>query len=165
MQTEVGAKGKIDWGKLVISLLLPLLVGLISSFFTRRAGAIYQELTLPAFAPPGWVFAPVWTVLYLLMGWASYRIWRQGLAKPEVRQALTFYLVQLFFNFLWSVLFFGLQWRGVAFLEILVLLVLIVITTLQFWKIDKTAGYLMIPYLIWVAFATVLNFAVWQLNP
>jgi translocator protein len=118
----------------------------------------------PSFAPPSWVFGPVWTTLYLMTGVASWLVWREGLAKPEVRSALMVYGVQLGFNLAWSWLFFGLQRPLLALLDIVILLVLIGVTMLRFAAVSRWAAWLMVPYLAWVAFATVLNGGFWWLN-
>lgn len=149
---------------LIIAILIPLAVGFLSSFLSRSGMEAYQSLIKPAFSPPGWIFAPVWTVLYILMGIASYRIWRLGPENPEVRSALKSYAMQLALNFLWSILFFGLGLRFLAFIDIILLLIFILITTIQFYRLDKPAAYLMIPYILWVSFAAVLNYTIWQLN-
>lgn len=156
--------GKINWLALIISILIPLTVGFLSSYFIKDSYQTFQELTKPSFAPPASVFGPVWTVLYILMGIASYRVWMYGSNRQDVQNALVFYGLQLFFNFLWTILFFGLGLRGLAYIEIIILLILIIITTSKFYKIDKISGYLFIPYLLWVAFASILNLSIWLLN-
>jgi len=150
---------------LVAAVLLPLAVGVLGSFSTMDAVRTwYPTLVRPSFAPPSWVFGPVWTTLYLMMGVASWLVWRQGLAKPEVRSALVCYGVQLVFNLLWSWLFFGLRRPFVALLEIILLLVLIGMTAIRFAAVSRGAALLLLPYLAWVAFATVLNGGFWWLN-
>ncbi|QHI73623.1 TspO/MBR family protein [Aminipila terrae] len=126
--------------------------------------AKFQQLNKPDFAPPGSIFPIVWTILFILMGIASYRIYLKGTENQNVKSALIFYAVQLIVNFFWSILFFGFGMRGLAFIWLIILWILIVITTVKFYKIDKTAGYLMIPYILWVSFAGVLNYSVWMLN-
>jgi translocator protein len=149
------------WAGLAAWVALPLLVGGgLGSLF--RPGAWYEGLEKPAFNPPGWVFGPVWTVLYILMGVAAWLVWeRYG---DRARAALTLFVVQLAFNAAWSALFFGLQSPGIAFAEILILWGLIVATLLAFWRLRRPAGLLLLPYLAWVSFAAVLNFALWRLN-
>ena len=156
--------GKRDLTMLAIFVLVCEGVGVLSSFFTMSADIQYKSLILPPFAPPAWVYAPVWTILYFLMGVAAYRVWLYGIFKVNVREALAYFTIQLALNFLWSVLFFGLQYRGLAFVEILLLLILILITAYKFYKIDRTAGYLLVPYILWVSFAAVLNYSIWVLN-
>lgn len=123
----------------------------------------YPALQKPPFNPPSWVFGPVWTTLYILMGIAGWRVWRRrGFAgRPR---ALTLFAVQLALNLAWSFLFFGLQQIGLALVEILVLLLAIGATTILFWRIDRLAGMLFVPYLLWVAYASLLNAALWWLN-
>jgi len=150
---------------LVVAVLLPLGVGVLGSLVT--VGAVrdwYPTLVRPSFAPPSWVFGPVWTALYMMMGVASWLVWRRGLARPEVRSALTIYAVQLAFNLAWSWLFFGLRQPLLALIEIVVLLVLIGWCTLRFAAVSPAAAALLVPYLAWVAFASALNGAFWWLN-
>ena len=142
------------------------MVGLAATPFTISAiPTWYQTLQKPTFSPPNWIFGPVWTILYFLMGVAAYLIWIKGLEKMAVKTALKFFLVQLLFNFLWSILFFGLHSPILALIDILILWILIVITVIKFYKISKTASYLLIPYLLWVSFATILNLSIVLLNP
>ncbi len=148
---------------IVICLAIPVLIGMASGFLTADSIELYKKLQQPGFAPPGWVFGPVWLVLYLLMGYASYRIWIKR-NSCDVKGALTYYGVQLIFNFSWSLIFFRFQLRGLALIELLILLTLIIITTVKFYKIDKTAGVLLYPYIAWVSFAGLLNYSVWVLN-
>jgi benzodiazapine receptor len=124
----------------------------------------YLALKKPSFAPPGWIFGPVWTVLYIMMGVAAYRIFGLGWDRAAVRTALFMFAIQLFFNLIWTPLFFGWQLRGAAFLDIVLLLVFLIMTTLKFYQLDYWAGYLLIPYILWAAFASVLNLSFWQLN-
>jgi len=124
----------------------------------------YLSLKLPSFAPPAWIFGPVWTILYIMMAAAAYRIYKLGWDRAAVRSALTMFGIQLFFNVIWNPLFFAWQMRGLAFLDIILLLVLVIITAVKFYSLDKTAGYLLVPYVLWVSFASVLNLSVWQLN-
>jgi benzodiazapine receptor len=142
---------------LLKSLLLSLGTGLLSSLLSPEMRVIYENANKPPFAPPGWIFAPVWIILYILMGIAAYRVFIQGSGRPEVRDALFYYGTQLFLNFMWSILFFRFALAGTAFLDLLLMAALILITTVKFYRIDKTAGLLMIPYLIWVVFAGALN--------
>jgi tryptophan-rich sensory protein len=152
--------------KLVVAVALPLLVGGLSGAVTARSVATwYPTLVKPSFNPPPWIFGPVWTVLYVAMGVAAFLVWRRGLAVDGVRAALVLFLVQLALNGLWTLLFFGLRSPAWAFAEILVLWLLIGATTWAFWRVSPTAGALMLPYWAWVSFATVLNGAIWRLNP
>ena len=124
----------------------------------------YAELEKPPFNPPSWVFAPVWTLLSVAMGMASFLVARARRGRAQVRAALFLYGVQLFLNGLWSLLFFGLKSPGLALVEILALLALVVATTRAFARLHSAAGWLMAPYLAWVSFATVLNASIWWLN-
>jgi benzodiazapine receptor len=128
-----------------------------------RAGAFYAQLARPDWAPPSWVFGPVWTVLYALMGIAAWLVWRVG-GFRTARSALTIFIAQLALNALWSWLFFGWQRADLAFADIVLLWALILATSIAFWKIRPLAGALLIPYLLWVSFAGALNYSIWQLN-
>jgi tryptophan-rich sensory protein len=128
------------------------------------AGTFYAQLVRPAWAPPGSVFGPVWSVLYLLMGIAAWLVWREQNADQR-GAALTLFVAQLCANALWSWLFFAWRNGAFAFAEVLVLLALIAATTMVFWRIRRLAGVLMLPYLAWVGFASALTWAVWQGNP
>lgn len=129
-----------------------------------QAGPFYTQLIRPEWAPPPNLFGPVWTILYVLMGIAAWLVWRAG-GFRAARTALTLFLVQLAVNALWSWLFFGWHLGGLAFADIVLLWVLIVATLVAFWRARPWAGALLIPYLLWVSFASVLNYSVWQLNP
>ena len=128
------------------------------------AGSFYEQLARPAWAPPGWLFGPVWSALYLLMSVAAWLVWREQGAKG-LPVALALFLIQLGANALWSWLFFAWRYGALAFAEVLVLLALIVATLVSFWRIRRSAGLLLVPYLAWVCFASVLTWAVWQRNP
>ncbi len=151
--------------KLIIALIVPQLFAIIGSLFTSSSvSGWYSLIEKPAFNPPNWVFAPVWTFLYLLMGIAAFLIWRRGLDKKEVRSALIIFLFQLTLNLFWSFLFFGLQNPGIAFTEIISLWFAILATILAFFQISKVAAVLLIPYILWVSFAAFLNYSIWNLN-
>ena len=141
------------------------LVGIAATPFTT-AGIYtwYNRIIKPSFQPPNWVFGPVWTILYALMGIAAYLVWEKGWEKREVKAALGIFGIQLILNFFWSLIFFGNKAFGWAFVEILFLWVFIALTIWKFYKISKTAAYLLIPYILWVSFASVLNGAIWWLN-
>ena len=154
-----------DLPKLFASVIVCQLAGVVGSVFTFPSIASwYKFLEKPFFSPPNWIFGPVWTILYTLMGIALFLVWRKGLADKAVKGAVVIFLVHLAANSLWSVIFFGLHNLLLAFLEILILWLLIVIVTAKFYKINKTAAYLLVPYILWVSFASVLNFSVWWLN-
>ena len=148
----------------IISILIAQTTGFLGSIFTApNIKTWYAFLEKPFFSPPDWLFAPAWIILYTLMGIAAFLVWQKRHSKG-VKLALWLYLIHLGFNALWSVIFFGFKNPGLAFFEILILWVLILIVTVKFFKIEKAAGFLFIPYLFWVTFAAILNFAVWQLN-
>lgn len=151
--------------RLAICLLVPQLVGLTSGLITRGAVRTwYATLARPWFSPPAWVFAPVWTAIYLIMGIAAFLVWQRGLAVPFARQALGVFAAQLALNWLWSALFFGMRAPGVAFVEIVLLWCLIAWCVVLFFRVRPAAGWLMVPYLAWVTFATALNLEFWRLN-
>jgi len=152
--------------KLVVSLVACQCDGLIGSIFTTPAiPTWYAALEKPSFNPPNWLFAPAWITLYLLMGVAAFLIWRKGLEQKEVRAALVIFLVQLVLNALWSVVFFGLQSPLYGVVVILALWVVILLTILSFFKLSTAAGALLLPYILWVSFAAVLNVSILVLNP
>jgi len=156
---------KINWPLLIISIIIPQSAGLLGSLFTMSSVKDwYPTLNRPSFNPPSWLFAPVWTLLFLLMGIALYLIWNEGLETPGVKKALIFFVAQLILNILWSVFFFGLRSPLLGLVDIVPLVILIALTIVNFKKINPTAGYLLIPYLIWTSFATILNFSLLILN-
>lgn len=150
---------------IVIAVVICLLIGFLSSFATQSSvNTWYTTLNKPSFNPPNEIFAPVWTVLYILMGVAAGIVWSKGFHHIWVKTALYHFGFQLLFNALWSIVFFGFQSPSWALLVILVLLTLIILTIKWFRVVSKLAALLLIPYLLWVGFATVLNFKIWQLN-
>lgn len=155
---------KLDWKKLLICLAIPLAVGGLAALLTGGGMREYGTMNQPPLSPPGWLFPIVWTVLYLAMGYASYRVLTSGAPEGEIRKALTLYGVQLAVNFLWPLVFFGLNWYLVAFFILVLLWVLIWLTMRAFSNIDELAGNLLLPYLLWVTFAGYLNFGVYLLN-
>ena len=151
--------------KLVVSVAVPLAVGGLSGFATARGVADwYPTLVKPSFNPPAWVFGPVWTVLYMMMGVAAFLVWRRGFDVDGVRIALTVFAVQLALNGLWSILFFGMQAPGLALIEIVLLWIAIGVTVVLFWRVAPLPGALLLPYWAWVTFAAVLNASLWWLN-
>ena len=146
----------------LIGILVPEVVGLFSQLFSGAGTDFYDTLNQPAFSPPGWVFPVVWTLLYALMGAASYRIYRSD--SPCRTGALALYGAQLAVNFLWPMVFFRLEAIGAAVAVLVVLNILIFLTILQFAKIDRTAAWMMLPYLLWSLFALYLNLGVFALN-
>lgn len=154
-----------NFWKLILSVLICLSAGFIGSIFTTPSiPSWYATLDKPSFNPPNWLFAPVWTTLFILMGIAVFLIWRKGLKKKEVKNALLIFLFQLIFNTLWSFLFFKFHSPFWALVDIAVLWVLILLSLVKFWKINKAAGMLLIPYLLWVSFASILNYFIYKLN-
>lgn len=151
-------------GGLVGWIAASLFAGAVGGLASRGAGAFYGALDTPSWAPPGAVFGPVWTVLYVLMGVAAWLVWRRG-GFGGARAALTLFGFQLAFNALWTWVFFRWQDGAGAFAEILVLWGLVVATLVAFWRIRPAAGALLLPYVGWVSFAAVLTFAVWRANP
>ena len=154
---------KTNQKKLIICLAIPLAVGGLAALLSGGMRT-YHTLNQPPLSPPGWVFPVVWSILYLLMGYASYRILISDADPDAIRKALTFYFIQLALNFLWPLVFFGLQQYFAAFLLLLVLWVFIYLTMYSFGKNDDTAQNLLIPYLLWVTFAGYLNLGVALLN-
>ena len=175
--------------KFIVSILVCQLAGIIGSFFTAPAipTSWFTELKKPSFFPPNWLFAPAWTFLYLLMGISLFLVWKKnwGIIIPAGEQekkawnpfstklwrgswreenAIFIFALQLVLNILWSVIFFGLRSPGIAFFEILMLWVAILYTIVNFYRRSKPAAYLLIPYILWVSFAALLNFSIWQLN-
>lgn len=151
--------------KLFASIIGCELIGILGSFFTASAiPSWYATLQKPFFAPPNWIFAPVWTTLYLLMGISFHLIWKQGWKKKKVKTAGLYFLAQLALNFIWSPAFFGLKSPLLGLIVIITLWILIVLTMKKFFPLSRTAGYLLIPYLMWVSFATLLNGAIAVLN-
>lgn len=150
--------GLVGW------LAVTLIAAMIGGVPSINAGSFYTQLVRPEWAPPSSWFGPVWTVLYALMGTAAWLVWRAD-GFREARGALTLFLLQLAPNALWSWLFFGWHRGALAFADILLLWVLIIVTLIAFWRVRALAGALLIPYLLWVSFASALNYAVWQLNP
>lgn len=145
-------------------LAVTALAAAIGAAGSINAGPFYTGLVRPDWAPPAWVFGPVWTGLYALMGVAAWLVWRVG-GLRGARGALSLFLIQLALNALWSWLFFAWNRGALAFAEILILWVVIVATTVAFWRARPLPGALLLPYLLWVGFAAALNYAVWQLNP
>lgn len=151
----------MKFAKLIICLAVCLGAGFYGSQYTP--GQWYASLDKPSWNPPNSIFGPVWTVLYILMAVAVWLVWIQT-DHPDRMRAITFFIVQLILNGLWSYLFFGLHRPGVAFLEIIILWGAILVSMVLFWRIRLLSGMLLVPYLLWVSFASVLNFTLWRLN-
>lgn len=147
---------------LVVSVLISLGVGGLSALLTSSSMEKYGQLNQPPLAPPGWLFPIVWTILFLLMGIAAYLVWMKN--DPDRKTALTLYAVQLAFNFCWTLIFFNLRAYGFALVWLVALWVLILLTMKYFYHTTPAAGWLMLPYLLWVTFAAYLNAGVWLLN-
>ena len=145
-------------------LLLTFMAAALGGIASANAGAFYSQLDRPSWAPPAWLFGPVWTALYLMMGVAAWLVWRAR-GFEGARVPLLLYVVQLAANALWTWLFFAWQRGGLAFAEILILLALVLATMVAFWKVRALAGALLVPYLLWVAYASALTYSVWQRNP
>ncbi|KPL05051.1 MAG: TspO protein [candidate division Zixibacteria bacterium SM1_73] len=158
-------KMSIEILKLVISIVVCQLAGVIGSIFTTPAIATwYATLKKPSFTPPNWLFSPVWITLFVLMGIAAFLVWNKGLHDKGVKIALSVFIVQLILNALWSVMFFGLKSPLAGLIDIVVLWIAILLTISYFFKVSNMAGILLIPYILWVTFAAVLNFSIWRLN-
>ena len=154
---------KIHWKKLILFIAIPLLTGGFSALITMGSMESFESINKPPLSPPAWLFPVVWTILFVLMGIASYIVWEQSTGFIR-RNALTVYFVQLFFIFCWSVIFFSFEAYLFAFVWLVILWILILATTILFYQISKPAGYLMLPYLLWVTFAGYLNFMIYILN-
>jgi tryptophan-rich sensory protein len=151
--------------KLIAFIGVCELAGIIGSVFTSSSVKTwYAGLAKPILNPPNWIFAPVWTILFALMGIAVFLVFEKGGDRKEVKESLGIFAVQLSLNIFWSFLFFGLQSPGTAFIEIIFLWFAIAVTIISFAKISKQAAWLMTPYILWVSFAGYLNFAVWLIN-
>jgi len=145
-------------------LLLAFAAAGVGGMASARAGTFYAELVRPDWAPPGWLFGPVWSVLYILMGVAAWLVWRAR-GSGEARGALLVFVAQLAANALWTWLFFVWKQGALAFAEILLLWILIAVTMVLFWRVSRLAAGLLLPYLAWVSFAAALSYAIWQRNP
>lgn len=151
--------------KLIISIALPLIIGFTASLFTTpEISGWFTTLQKPSWNPPNWLFAPVWTILYILMGIAFYIIWKWEGNKNSKQLAITFFIIQLLLNFCWSFIFFNQHQVMFAFIEIIILWTFILLTIISFAKRNKLAAWLLVPYISWVSFAAILNFTIWKLN-
>lgn len=155
---------KINWFRFVVSLVMCQLAGIIGTFFTANSiSTWYASLNKPSFNPPGWIFGPVWITLYILMGISFYLIWMKK-DKINFKLLSSLFIIQLILNSLWTIIFFGLHSPFFAFIEIIILWIMILLCIILFYKISKKSSYLLIPYLLWVSFASILNFFLWKLN-
>ena len=154
-----------DYFKLFISILICELVGILGTPFTMSAiPEWYSTLNKPFFSPPNWLFGPVWTLLYLMMGISFYLIWKQNWKTKELKTAGLYFFAQLFLNFIWSPVFFGLRNPVLGLVVIVALWFVLLVTMKKFYSLSRNAFYLLVPYLVWVSFATALNFAIVVLN-
>lgn len=153
-----------NFAKLIVSLIIPLSVGAVAGMFTSQAVPIwYASLNRPSFNPPNWVFGPVWTSLYILLGISFFLIWKEK-PSPNRNLAITVFAIQMLLNFAWSFIFFYFNLIGAALIEIILLWISIISMIYLFYKIKPAAAYLNIPYLLWVSFATILNAGYYFLN-
>ena len=149
--------------KFIIAITIPLLIGFSSSFFTvSEIGSWYQTIEKPSWNPPNWIFGPVWTTLYVLMGISLFLVWKSSALHK--RSAIILFSLQIVLNFFWSFIFFKQHQIGLAFAEILALWSMILLNIFAFGRINKLAAWLLVPYISWVSFAAILNFTIWQLN-
>ncbi|WP_183564320.1 TspO/MBR family protein [Mucilaginibacter sp. SP1R1] len=156
---------KFQFFPFVISLLITLSIGFVASLFTRpEIAGWYSTLKKPPFNPPAWLFAPVWTALYILIAIAAYLVWKHRSRKPVYKVTRAIYFIQLFLNFSWSIVFFGMHQVAGALVVIILLWISIGLSIMWFNKFNKTAGWLLVPYLLWVSFAGVLNASIYFLN-
>lgn len=154
-----------NWLKAIISLALPQVAALTGAAFTVTGeGSWYRSIQKPDWNPPGWVFGPVWTTLYILMGIAFYLVWKSTADKKIKTPAMVFWILQLILNLLWTVIFFYAHEIGYAFAEIVLLWLFILITIFLFARVSKLAAWLLVPYISWVSFAAILTYTIWQLN-
>jgi benzodiazapine receptor len=156
---------KFQFVPFIICLIIPLAVGAIGGFFTMESVKTwYTTLNKPSFNPPNYLFGPVWSTLYAIMGIASYLVWKKRNVAKNYTLAASVYFIQLILNLMWSFIFFYQQQIGFALIEIIILLIAIIINSVLFYRINKVAGLLYIPYIMWVSFATVLTYSIYMLN-
>ena len=156
--------GKIKWKQLVLCVAAPLAVGALAALLSRNGMESYRTMYKPLLAPPGWVFPVVWTILYVMMGVASYLVYTSTASPERIRRAMTAYALQLAANFVWPLIFFALHAYLIAFLWLLLLFALALVCALRFGYIDARAGKLLAPYLLWLFFAAYLNLGIFLLN-
>ena len=156
---------KFQFVPFIICLIIPLTIGAIGGFFTMESVKTwYTTLNKPSFNPPNYLFGPVWSTLYAIMGIASYLVWKKRNVAKNYALAASVYFIQLILNLMWSFIFFYQQQIGFALIEIIILLIAIIINSVLFYRINKVAGLLYIPYIMWVSFATVLTYSIYMLN-
>lgn len=160
----------MNYKRLIICIILPQLAGIIGSAFTITSiTGWYDLLTKPSFSPPNWIFGPVWILLYILMGISIYLIWSFYIKisngqNKKFKIAFWLFWIHLFFNSIWSIIFFGFENPALAFVDIIIIWLMIIALMIKFWKINKISTYLLIPYFLWVSFASLLNYFIWYLN-
>lgn len=165
MAKKTANKKKIRFIPLIISIAIPLLIGGITSVIIPNMQSIYENLTKPFFSPPAIVFPIVWTILYILMGIASYKVYVLKYDNIDTSSATFVYAIQLLLNFLWTIIFFGFRLYGLAFIELIILILFVILTIVRFYqKAGIKVALLLLPYLIWLIYAGVLNFFIWMLN-
>lgn len=151
--------------KAIIAIAIPLMVGATSGFFTiSGVESWYQTIQKPSWNPPNWIFGPVWTTLYVMMGIALFLVWKEDTSEELKKIAIALFAVQLTLNFFWSFIFFNQQQPGWALVEIIAMWFFLLLTIFAFAQVNKTAAWLLVPYISWVSFATILNYTIWQLN-
>lgn len=165
MAKKTANKKKIRFIPLIICIAIPLLIGWITSLIIPNMQSLYENLVKPFFAPPPIVFPIVWTILYILMGIASYKVYILKYDNIDTSSATFVYYIQLLLNFLWTIIFFGFRLYGLAFIELIILILFVILTIVRFYqKAGIKAALLLLPYLIWLIYAGVLNFFIWMLN-
>ena len=157
-------KKKVDIKLLAKCIAIPLLVGAVAGFISGGGMEAFSMMNKPPLSPPGWLFPVVWTILYTLMGISSYWILTSGASEEKINKAMNIYWYQLAVNFLWPTFFFNFGWYLFSFFWLVLLWILVLVMILRFWKIDKRAAYINIPYLLWLTFAGYLNLGIWWLN-
>ena len=151
--------------KLILAIVVCQSAGAVGSIFTSSSVSTwYDTIQKPGFTPPNWIFAPVWITLFLLMGISAYLIWDKGIKNKNVRISLMIFTSQLILNILWSFFFFGLKSPFYAFIDIILLWIAIILVIISFFRLSKIAGILLLPYILWVSFAGILNFFILRLN-
>ena len=157
-------KKKVDIKLLAKCIAIPLLVGAVAGFISGGGMRVFESVNQPPLSPPAWAFPVVWTILYTLMGISSYRILTSGAKEDQIYKAMSLYWYQLAVNFLWPTFFFNFRWYLFSFFWLVLLWVLVLAMILRFWRIDKRAAWINIPYLVWLTFAGYLNLGIWWLN-
>lgn len=155
---------KISIGKLIIALAIPLIVGAVSAVLTAKAMNSYGTMNKPPLSPPAWLFPVAWTILYILMGMASFFVYESQVDTRDKSAALTLYAIQLAMNFMWSIIFFNWSMYMIAFIWLVIMWIIVILCALRFFCIDRVAAYLLVPYIAWLTFAGYLNMGAYLLN-